>query len=367
MKFKIAREKLLKPLQQVAGVVEKRQTMPVLANALFMLDGNQLTITGSDLEVELVAKVELDEAFEAGEITIPAKKLLDICKALPDGCNITFTQEDQKVSVTSGRSRFSLATLPANEFPNIEDSEGQVEFSIFQDYLKQLIDKTGFAMAQQDVRFYLNGMLLELSKNRLRTVSTDGHRLAMATGEVELNIDDVKQFIVPRKGILEITRLFNEEDMPAHVVLSENHIRIDTPELKFTSKLIDGKFPDYQRVLPKLGDKVVLGDKDEMKRAFTRVSILSNEKYRGVRVTIESDNLCAKAHNPEQEEAEENIPVTYEGSLLEVGFNVSYLIDVLNAIRGDTVRLAMADTNSSALISDANDDSALYVVMPMRM
>lgn len=367
MKFRISREKLLRPLQQVAGVVERRQTMPVLANALFVLEGNKLSITGSDLEVELVAKIELDEQFEAGEITIPAKKLLDICKALPDECVLSFSQEDQKVEIMAGRSKFLLSTLPANEFPNIEDSEGTLAFSIFQDYLKQLIDKTSFAMAQQDVRFYLNGMLLELSKNRIRTVSTDGHRLAMATGEVELDCDTIQQFIIPRKGILEITRLFSEEDMPAHVVLSGNHIRIDTPDLKFTSKLVDGKFPDYQRVLPKQGDKIILGDKDELKRAFSRVAILSNEKYRGVRVVIEDDNLRAMANNPEQEEAEESLPVTYEGTKLEIGFNISYLIDVLNALRGDTVKLSLADSNSSALISDANDESALYVVMPMRM
>lgn len=367
MKFTISREQLLKPLQQVAGVVERRQTLPVLSNVLMVLDGNRLSLTGTDLEVELVATIEMEQEFPASEITIPAKKLLDICKALSDQAEITFQQDDQKILIKSGRSRFSLATLPANEFPNLEHTDGAVEFDINQNYLKQLIDRTGFAMAQQDVRFYLNGLMLELSQNKIRAVATDGHRLALSDAQIQLDVEQSNQYIVPRKGILEVSRLFTDADSDVHVSISSNHICVETEFLRFTSKLVDGKFPDYQRVLPKQGDKIVIGDKDEMKKSFSRVAILSNEKYRGVRIKLESGNLKTVANNPEQEEAEENIAVDYEGEQLEIGFNVSYLLDVLNVIKSDQVNIALSDSNSSALVMDNEDDSALYVVMPMRL
>ncbi|MGC1508907.1 DNA polymerase III subunit beta [Ketobacter sp.] len=367
MNFTIEREKLLKPLQQVAGVVERRQTLPVLSNVLMVIDGDQLLLTGTDLEVELVARVTLDSQFENAEITVPAKKLLDICKSLPEESSVQFILEDQKLLVKAGRSRFSLATLPSNEFPNLEDASGTTRFSINQGYLKSVIDRTGFAMAQQDVRFYLNGMLFEVSTNLLRAVATDGHRLALCNAEIQCEVDQAVQAIVPRKGVLELSKLFTDMDADVSVSLSSNHIRVEDTDLRFTSKLIDGKFPDYERVLPKNSDKTVISDKDEMKQCFSRVSILSNEKYRGVRIRLLDGSLTTVANNPEQEEAEETINVDYHGAELEIGFNVNYLLDVMNVIRSENVKILMADSNSSALITDANDETASYVVMPMRL
>lgn len=367
MHFNIDREKLLKPLQQVAGVVERRQTLPVLSNVLMIVEGDSLSLTGTDMEVELVARIPLEASFDNAEITVPAKKLLDICKSLPDETQIEFTTDDQKLILKCGRSRFSLATLPSNEFPNLEDSTGDVSFSINQDYLKSVIDRTGFAMAQQDVRFYLNGMLFEVSTNLLRAVATDGHRLALCNAEIQCEVDSVVQAIVPRKGVLELSKLFSDMDSDVAVTLSGNHLKVESSDLRFTSKLVDGKFPDYMRVLPKNSDKTVLSDKSEMKQCFSRVSILSNEKYRGVRLRFVDGNLTTVANNPEQEEAEESINIDYSGAELEIGFNVNYLLDVLNVIRSDTVKFQLADSNSSALVTDSEDESASYVVMPMRL
>ncbi len=367
MKFTVSREKLIKPLQQVAGVVERRQTLPVLSNVLMVADGNRLSMTGTDMEVELVAHIELDESVPAGEITVPAKKLVDICKSLPGDADISFSLVDQKMIVKSGHSRFSLVTLPATDFPNLEESTGNIELTINQGYLKQIIDRTSFAMAQQDVRFYLNGMLFELSTNQLRAVATDGHRLALCDGEAVIDVSETTQFIVPRKGVIEIARLFSDEDSDVVMSLSQNHIRVETGDLRFTSKLVDGKFPDYQRVLPQRGDKIVIGEKSEMKHSFSRVAILSNEKYRGVRIKVADNTLVIVANNPEQEEAEEAISVDYSGPELEIGFNVNYLLDVLNVVVSDSVKIALTDSNSSALVTDAEDESAMYVVMPMRL
>ena len=368
MKFSVSRENLLTPLQQVAGVVERRQTLPVLSNVLMVVEGDSLSITGTDLEVELVARITLETPADVdGEITLPAKKIMDICKSLPNEAVITFEQEEQKMRIKAARSRFTLATLPANEFPNLEDTASTSEFSINQGYLKQTIDRTSFAMAQQDVRFYLNGMLLELTQNQIKTVATDGHRLALCSASIQIEIEGSTQAIVPRKGILELARLFSDDDTDVNITLSSNHIRAETPSLRFTSKLVDGKFPDYDKVLPKQGDKLVVGEKAEMKQSFSRVAILSNEKYRGVRVRLENGTLTSVANNPEQEEAEEIINVNYEGPELEIGFNVSYILDVLGVIKSDTIHMMLADSNSSALITDGEDGSAMYVVMPMRL
>ncbi len=367
MHFNIDRDKLLKPLQQVAGVVERRQTLPVLSNVLMVVEGDTLSLTGTDMEVELVARIPLENSFDNADITVPAKKLLDICKSLPDESHIEFITEDQKLILKSGRSRFVLATLPSNEFPNLDESQDGVSFAINQGYLKSVIDRTGFAMAQQDVRFYLNGMLFEVSTNLMRVVATDGHRLALCNAEIHCEVENNIQAIVPRKGVLELSKLFTDLDADVSVTLSENRIKVESSDLRFTSKLVDGKFPDYARVLPKNSDKTVLSEKSEMKQCFTRVSILSNEKYRGVRLRFVDGNLTTVANNPEQEEAEESINIDYAGPELEIGFNVNYLLDVLNVIRSDTVKLQLADSNSSALITDSEDETASYVVMPMRL
>jgi DNA polymerase-3 subunit beta len=367
MKFTISRDALLKPLNLVAGVVERRQTLPILANVLMVLDGDRLALTGTDLEVELVGRVQLAAAGESGELTVPARKLVDICKSLPEGSDIQFTAQDSKVTVKSGRSRFTLATLPAREFPNVEDSMGTHQFTVKQGQLKRLIDRTAFAMAQQDVRYYLNGMLWEIKDKLLRVVATDGHRLAMCTLPGKIDASDDTQVILPRKGVLELARLLLQDDADIAIVIGSNHIRATTEDFTFTSKLVDGKFPDYQRVLPRSPDKIVLGSRLELRQAFTRAAILSNEKYRGVRLKVTKNSLDIVANNPEQEEAEEAVAVDYQGDALEVGFNVSYLLDVLGVLSGEQVKLSLSDPNSSALLEESDVGDSLYVVMPMRL
>jgi len=369
MKFSVSRDTLLKSLNLVAGVVERRQTLPVLANVLMVLEGDRLSLTGTDLEVELVGRLQLSGAGEAGEITMPARKLTDICKSLPEESTIDFTVSEGKATVVSGRSRFTLSTLPAREFPNVEDSIGTHQLTLKQGQLKRLIDRTAFAMAQQDVRYYLNGMLWELEEEKLRVVATDGHRLAMCSlaEKVAVKGDGQAQVIIPRKGVLELGRLLMEEQEEVSIVIGTNHLRAVTEGFTFTSKLVDGKFPDYQRVLPRSADKFVLGSRLELRQAFTRTAILSNEKYRGVRLKLAENTLDILANNPEQEEAEETVPVEYAGEPLEIGFNVSYLLDVLGVLSGEKVKLSLADPNSSALLEESEEGDSLYVVMPMRL
>lgn len=367
MKFVISREALLKPLSLVGGVVERRQTLPILANVLLVLEGNRLSLTGTDLEVELVGRATVDDSKEPGEVTVPARKLMDICKSLPDGCDIEIAVEESRAVVRSGRSRFVLSTLPARDFPNIEDGIGNQQFTVKQGELKRLIERTSFAMAQQDVRYYLNGMLWEISSNQLRVVATDGHRLAMCTLESGLGVEGESQVILPRKGVIEVSRLLQDENAEINIVVGANHLRATTEDFTFTSKLVDGKFPEYQRVLPKMSDKIVLGSRAELKQAFTRTAILSNEKYRGVRLLLSDGNLQIMANNPEQEEAEETVSVDYQGDSLEVGFNVSYLLDVMSVISNDTVKISLSDPNSSALVEEPDDGDSVYVVMPMRL
>ena len=369
MKFVISREALLKPLNLVAGVVERRQTLPILANVMLVLEGNQLSITGTDLEVELVGRVTLDQAPESGgEITVPARKLSDICKSLPDGCNIEFKQDDQRVIVRSGRSRFTLSTLAASDFPNVEDGPGSLNFTVKQGELKRLIDRTSFAMAQQDVRYYLNGMLWEVQQGQLRVVATDGHRLAMCTLSVDIDASsEGVQVILPRKGVIELARLLMNEMDSVNIVVGSNHIRATTAEFTFTSKLVDGKFPNYERVLPKTITKSVFGARDDLRQAFARTAILSNEKYRGVRLLLSNNNIQIVANNPEQEEAEETVSVDYQGEPLEIGFNVSYILDVLGVLSGERVKFSLSDSNSSVLVEESEESDSQYVVMPMRL
>jgi len=366
MKFKIKRETLLKPLQFVIGVVERRQTLPVLSNLLLQADTGRISLTATDLEVELVATFDLDVA-DGGEITIPARKFLDICRTLPDDSDLNIGFQKERVTVKSAKSRFTLSTLPATEFPLVEDIKVQKEFKVPQRELKKLIERTHFAMAQQDVRYYLNGLLLEIKEGQLRTVATDGHRLAICEVEADISGDDSHQVIVPRKGIQELGRLLEDSDEIALIQLGTNHIRVQLPDLRFTSKLIDGKFPDYNKVLPKGSNKFAHAQLDTLKQAFIRTSILSNEKYRGVRLVMDDNKLSLQAHNPEQEEAEEELEIEYQGEPIEIGFNVNYILDALNAIPEDKVTISLSDSNSSCLIEPAESKDCRYVVMPMRL
>jgi len=368
MKFSVNKEDIVKPLQLVGGVVERRHTLPVLANILIHLDGDRVSFTGTDLEVEIVARLNVKNSSGTGDITVPAKKFIDICRALPDGASLDFLLEDQKVILKSGKSRFTLSTLAASEFPAVEESDKEYSFSCAQKDIKSLIEKTSFAMAQQDVRYYLNGMLWELAASTFRVVATDGHRLALASNDVEgLNVQEEIQAILPRKGVIELSRLLDTPDEAIDLVLGKNHVRVASEAFTFTSKLVEGKFPNYQQVIPVGGDKIIIGDRQELKHAFGRTAILSNEKYRGVRLMLENAQLTLVANNPEQEEAEDHVNVDYEGDSLEVGFNISYLQDVTNVLGSEKVKITLSDANSSALIQDADDESASYVVMPMRL
>lgn len=371
MQFSISREAILKPLQLAAGVVERRHTLPVLANVLLTLKNGILEITGTDLEVELIGRAAVAESRHDGELTVPGRKFLDICKALPEDSVLDISTEENKVIVKAGRSKFTLSTMPASDFPVTVDEPGTFELKVSRSDLKSLIDACGFAMAQQDVRYYLNGMLFELGPSWFRVVATDGHRLAMCTTGAATGVDEdnTHQVIIPRKGVLELSRLLSEStEEELTLLFGISHIRARLADFTFTSKLVDGRFPDYQRVLPRGGDKIMVGDKTSLRQTFNRASILSNEKYRGVHLTLSQDELKVVASNPEQEEAEDLVAVEYQGEPLEIGFNVSYLLDVLNAVEGDKVKFTLLDANSSALMESANANlDALYVVMPMRL
>ena len=366
MKFQIDKETLLNPLQQIIGAVEKRQTMPALSNVLIRTTENLLTLTATDLEIELVSQTGII-VEEPGEITVPARKLLDICKSLPNDASIKFTINENKALVQSGRSRFSLTTLPANDFPSLEKISSVYEFEITQKTLRDIIDKTAFAMAQQDVRYYLNGLLLEVSTNFLRAVATDGHRLAFCEKETDADISDVKQVILPRKGVLELIRLLNDSDDKVKIILGSNHLQIEFDQLRLTSKLIDGRFPDYNRVMPMDGKNVMTADRDQLRQALMRASILSNEKYRGIRLTLEKNLIKLQAQNPDQEEADIELEVVYTGEDIEIGFNVNYMLDVLNGSSSDMVQAALRDSNSSFLLTYPDQPDCKYVIMPMRL
>jgi DNA polymerase-3 subunit beta len=365
MKFTAAREALLKPLQAVIGVVERRQTMPILANVLLVAKDGNVAVTATDLEVELVANAEV-EVESAGEVTVPGRKLLDICRALPEEASLSIVLNGEKLAIKSGRSKFSLTTLPAADFPTIEDINAGQTIGLPQATLCKLFDKTHFSMAQQDVRYYLNGLLVETDGKHLRAVATDGHRLALCQVELGGKKMPEQQVIVPRKGVLELQRLMSGEG-DVDLQLGSNHIRIELEGIRFTSKLIDGRFPEYERVIPQDTSNELSADRDLLKGALQRTAILSNEKYRGIRLIIRDSGMVLQAHNPEQEEAEEELEVSYKGDDIEIGFNVNYLLDALGAIESGEVTLSVVDSNSSCLLREPGNDDCKYVVMPMRL
>lgn len=366
MKFTIQREVFLQPLSQVVGVVERRQTLPVLANFLLVARDGRLSVTGTDMEVELISTVEADISQD-GEITVPARKLLDIVRALPDGSKINFSLKDEKATISAGRSRFTLVTLPAAEFPATDHIETLEDVVLEGSALKTLLDKTSFAMANQDVRYYLNGLLMDFRGNKLRTVATDGHRLAVCDLEQDLSVSQERQLIVPRKGVMELSRMLDGDEGTVSLALGRNHIRLVKGGTTFTSKLIDGRFPDYEAVIPVGADRQILVDKETFIRALQRAAILSNEKYRGVRLEAANGSLKILANNPQHEEAVEEIEAEMNFDQLAVGFNVTYLLDALAAIDTETVSLELKDANSSCLVSAPDSDLNRHVVMPLKL
>lgn len=366
MRFSIQRETLLKPLQQVIGAVEKRQTMPILGNALIRAEEKGLSLVATDLEVEWLAHWE-HEVETPGQTTVSARKLLDICRALPDEATIQLRQEEDRLLVQSGRSRFQLSTLPAADFPELEGVKEGLALELPQRDLLELMDRTSFAMAMQDVRYYLNGLMLEMERGRVRCVATDGHRLSLYEVEASVETEQPRQVILPRKGVMELSRLLERVDDPVRLEVGSNHLRAHFAGVRFTSKLIDGRFPEYRRVIPQEEGYVMKVEREVLRQALSRTAILSNEKYRGVRMELTRDRLVLQAHNPEQEEAEEELEVEYQGPDLEIGFNVSYLTDVMAHLGGDHVRMGLRDAGSSVLVKDSESERALYVVMPIRL
>ena len=382
MRLKIAKERLLNVLSHVVGAVERRHTLNILSNVKIQVTNELLTITGSDLEVELVASMPLTEGacLQVGETTIPARKLVDICKSLPTAALIDFQiTEDQRCILKSGNSRFVLGTLPAEDYPLLATENAQgTEVSVTQRELKRLFEKTAFAMAVQDVRFYLTGTLLEIDQTQLRAVTTDGHRLALCETAATSTATQAVQAIVPRKAVGELQRLLSVEDEQLSLLIGRELLNVTITianrdkeqgdiTVRFTTKLIDGKFPDYRRVIPRGGDKIVMIAHDVFKQSLQRVAILSNEKLRGVFLNFNADSLQLRANNPEQDEAIEDLAIQYADASLEMSFNAQYLIEVLSVLDGDDVSITMTEANQSVLVQDPTQQDQTYVVMPMRV
>ena len=372
MKFNIENSSLLKVLKLLVGIVQRRQTLPILGNVLVKAQEGSIVLITTDLEIELIMSVPC-EVIKTGEVTIPARKWLDICQNLSDGSQLKIDLKNERITIQSGKSRFTLSTLPASEFPRFDDITVKNQFTISKKQLKSVFEATHFAMAQQDVRYYLNGLMLEISADQLRAVATDGHRLAIKDTSLSLKVDEgnnqEKQIIIPRKAIQELMRILSEEGDEVSVEISPEYIRlrVNEEDITFTSKLIDGRFPDYQRVIPEKQDNFMLADRDLLRQTLSRVAILSNEKYRGIKMVLQADNLQVMANNPEQEEAQDELSVEYSGDQFEIGFNATYLLDSIMAIPNPKVQLTLVDSNSSCLIQSVDDPSAKYVIMPMRL
>lgn len=366
MKFSANRDDILTTLQAIIGVVERRQTMPVLSNILLELEDNRLRMTGTDLELELRAEL-IVHGETGGRTTVPARKFHDICRGLPEDSEMHLQMDGNRLKLRSGRSRFLLATLPAEEFPAQDELEATQEIQLTRQELAELIQRTHFAMAQQDVRFYLNGLYFEFGEQRIRAVATDGHRLASCDINVEHLGVEATQLIMPRKGVMELQRLLNAGSSDLSMKISDNNIQILLGNIRLTSKLIEGRFPDYERVIPTQSDKWVTGDKEELRSALQRAVILSNEKFRGVRLVLEDRSLKLQTHNPEHEEAEEELEVEYVGEKLSIGFNVNYLLDALSAIETDQFSLGLTSSDHSGLLLEPGNDDCKYVIMPMRL
>jgi len=363
-----SRESLLKPLQSVAGIIERRHTLAILSNVLMIRSAPQLTFVATDVEIEITAAHDAEQPGEARALTVGARKLLDILRALPDGASVSLTAQDKRLVVKSGKSRYVLQTLPAEDFPRMSAPEASaVRLTLPQGVLKSLFSQVQYAMAQQDIRYYLNGLLLTIGDGELRAVATDGHRLALAERPVEPKEPGRQEVIVPRKTILELARLLEDGDQPVSIELNPTQARFSFGGVTLVSKLIDGKFPDYNRVIPKNHPKQLLLNRVTLLQALQRAAILTNDKFRGVRWVLGENVLRISSTNSEQEEAQEEIDIAYEGEPLDIGFNVSYLLDVLNHSSSEDIECALGDGNSSALFTIKGRDDFKYVVMPMRI
>ncbi|MGQ2966271.1 DNA polymerase III subunit beta [Methylophilus sp.] len=367
MQIKISREVLLKPLNNVTGIVERRHTLPILSNLLINIKQQEMHLTATDLEMQISLKVNSGVEGELST-TISAKKLLDICRSLPENTAIEMNNQDNRITLKAGKSRFNLQTLPSADYPLMSKASGQnISFSLSQSELKRLLKQVEFAMAQQDIRYYLNGLLLEVQGNQLHVVGTDGHRLSYTNTTLDQEFEKT-EVILPRKTVLELTKLLDDQsDSPVVIDLLNGQISFEFGDIQLISKVIDGKFPDYNRVIPNGHQNTFEVNRQEILSALQRASILSNEKYRSIRMVITDGQLKLISTNTEQEEAEEELDINYNKASLDIGFNVTYLIDVLNNLGDENIQFAFADANSSCLITTASDINYKYVVMPMRI
>ncbi|MCP4475018.1 MAG: DNA polymerase III subunit beta [Gammaproteobacteria bacterium] len=361
------RDDLLNALQLVNGVVERRQTLPILANVLLAIENDQLVMTATDLEIELIARFNITIEKPFNSTTIDCKKLLGIIKALPGDSVIKIEQKENRLFLFSGRSRFALSTLAAEDFPKVENHAINTELKLTQKALHALLRKSYFSMAEQDVRYYLNGLLLDIDKNSLSAIAADGHRLALS----KLSSNSAEQpfkHILPRKAILELLRLLKESDDEITLKFGDNSVCVETADFLFTSKLIEGKFPDYRQIIPKGGTGIANIPVKGLKAALNRAAILTHQKHRGVSCRFGDNQLLLTANNLEHEEAEEVLEVGYQGNQMELGFNIDYLLDIVNAVADEeTLVLHLTDDRTGVLFELPNDGNTRYVIMPMRL
>ncbi len=370
MKLIITKENLIKALQKIIGVVEKKQAMPILSHVLFIKNPSGFEVVASDLEVQLSSSIKIDEEQDFNEnIVIPGRKLFDIAKGLPEGSLLEIERKEAgKIQIKSAKSKFLLVTLDAKGFPLMDvDSESNVNFLINTSVLKDIINKTAFAMAQQDIRYYLNGLFISINKKEMLGVATDGHRLAKTKGDIKGDSEKLINAIIPRKGVNEIDKQLQDEDDETDIRISKNHILVISKDSRAISKLVDGTFPDFEKVISVSTDKKAVVDVKVFKEALSRVSILSNDRFRGIKLNFEENEIKISANNPEKEEASDDIKAEYLGGSLEVGFNVNYLVDILNVIKTKNVEILLKDANSSAILKPENDNVSCYVVMPLRL
>lgn len=364
MYFEISRKELLNPLKMVVSVVEQRQTLPILGNILVRVKDHLLQLTATDSEVEIVCCTPLPEGVNPDETTIP-RKIFDIVRSLPDNSQLQVIKEDSHIILKSGKSRFTLSCLPAADFPESPQVQG-LEFQIAQNLFRKLVAKTAFCIAINDARYYLTGLLLEIAGGKISLVATDGHRMAVAECDFEANA--TTKVIIPRKAVAEILKLLPDSDHEMKVAVSDTHIKFEVNDsLIMSSKLIDGSFPDWRSVIPTHSDKIVTANSADLKQTLARVSLLCNEKYKGVKLSLSNNLVVVNAKNPQQEEATEELAVEYQGEEMEVGFNGVYIAEALNVIATDNVKLAFADPNSSVLITEADNDNYQWIIMPMRL
>ncbi|MBZ0106588.1 MAG: DNA polymerase III subunit beta [Sulfuricella denitrificans] len=365
--IKINKEEFLKPLQSVAGIVERRHTLPILSNVLIQINENDIAFVATDLEIQITTRIENHSEKADAAITVSAKKLQDIVRALPENADISFVRKDSRLQLIAGKSQFNLQTLPAEDFPKLTLADELIsEISLSQTTLKQLFNQVQYAMAQQDIRYYLNGLLLVIEPGIIKVVATDGHRLSFASMEVD-GINHSAEAILPRKSVIELIKLLSDMEDEVKISVGKNLVTFSFGNINLVSKVIEGKFPDYNKVIPSQYENHVLINRLTLLHAMQRASILSNEKFRGVRMVLTQNSMRVVCNNTEQEEAEEELEISYSKEPLDIGFNVTYLLDVLNNITSQEVDCSFGDANSSCLITVPGDDRFKYVVMPMRI